>query len=164
MVVVAMAGGVATPLNAAAGGRGGGGGGRGGASRGGAARDGFRGGYGPGLRVGGNWGWGPGWGWGLGLGFAGGLIYSYLYPPYWYDYSIWPPYEYSYVPDVSTQYVVVPPAVPLPSTPAPAVSAPTTTVTTGTTGRLLYDAQGNPIGVLLVHPDGTQEFVPVSRN
>jgi hypothetical protein len=73
------------------------------------------------------------------------------------------------------QCVVVPQAMPVPvPVPMPQVPVPTPPVynsnptstqppATGNTGTVVYDANHNPIGVLITNPDGSKTFVPVGK-
>jgi len=79
-----------------------------------------------------NWGWGYGYGWRYGWGFGG----DYVYYPTWYAEL------------AANDFVIWPP--PKHST-AASVSA-----------QIVYDAAGNPAGVIISHADGTREYVPVT--
>jgi hypothetical protein len=66
------------------------------------------------------------------------------------------------VPQMAPAPVPMPPApAPAPpavyNTPPPAPAQPTSAST------VLYDANHNPIGVLVTNPDGSQHFVPVGK-
>ena len=117
---------------------------------------------------------GVGFGWGIGLGLLGGLAVSNVYGGNQYVYAAPPPVYY--YPQVAPQYVVVNPAptvvysTPAPSSPAPAPTlaaalAPVapTTVVAGKSGRVVYDSNAKPVGVIIVNADGSQEFVPLTQ-
>jgi hypothetical protein len=127
---------------------------------------------------------GIGLGLGFGLGLVGGLAYSNVYgvDQNVYVYTPAPPVYY-YAPQVTPQYVVVQsapavqqtaPVVPTPATPAPAVAqtapvapstaaaAASTPIVPGKTGRIVYDSNAKPIGVIILNADGTQEFIPLT--
>lgn len=113
-------------------------------------------------------GWGLGWGLGFGLGSA--VVYDslYAYPPVVYTAA--PPTIY-YVDQTAPQAVVVSPApAPVAAAPAPAQTAPAQTApaapaasAAGKQSRIVYDANGKPLGVLILSPDGKQEFVPLAQ-
>jgi hypothetical protein len=53
------------------------------------------------------------------------------------------------------------PAAAAPATPA-APSAPVTSAV-GKTGRIVYDSNSKPVGVIVSNADGSQEFVPLTQ-
>ncbi|HTB63881.1 MAG TPA: hypothetical protein VK737_09850 [Opitutales bacterium] len=113
---------------------------------------------------------GRGLGWGLGVGIGSALIYdafggpNYIYsPPVVYTS---PPVVYYSQPAPQTVVVYSPPApAAAPAlVAAPIASAPATiTSGTGKSGRILYDSNGKPVGVVVVDAEGKQEFVPLAQ-
>jgi hypothetical protein len=111
---------------------------------------------------------------GFGLGLLGGLAFNNVYAGYPYvvnTYTVPPPVYY--YPQTVPQYVVVNTA-PAPSVvyaPAPAAAAPATpaapsapvTSAVGKTGRIVYDSNSKPVGVIVSNADGSQEFVPLTQ-
>ncbi len=71
------------------------------------------------------------------------------------------------------QMVMVQPATPAPTVmmaapantvapaPAPAPTASSSTPMSSKTGKIMYDSNGKPVGVMVTDPDGKQEFVPI---
>jgi hypothetical protein len=82
------------------------------------------------------------------------VVYTEVMPPTYY-----------YVPQPAPQTVVVyaPPAPPAPVA-APVAPTPVTiTSGTGKSGRILYDSNGKPVGVVVIDAEGKQEFVPLAQ-
>jgi hypothetical protein len=117
---------------------------------------------------------GLGLGFGLGLGLLGGLAIDHAYAAPVYVYQDAPPVYY--YPQPAPQYIYVttpPPAPPAPvvvAAPAPAAApaAPAgsyapVALTPGKSGRIVYDSNGKPVGVIVASADGTQEFVPLAQ-
>ena len=111
---------------------------------------------------------------GLGFGIGLGLTRELFSPYSFYDrapgYVVYSTPVY-YAPQPYPPVVVYAPA---PAAPAPAIvynppaqPAPTSapaapvSIATGKTGRIVYDSNGKPVGIILLNPDGKQEFVPV---
>ncbi len=115
-------------------------------------------------------GFGRGLGWGLGVGIGSALVYDSFYSGYYQ-----PPVVYTaeaptiyYVPQPAPQTIVVNPA-PAPAAPAaaptaaPAATIAPTTATAAKMSKIVYDANGKPLGVILLNADGSQQFVPLAQ-
>jgi hypothetical protein len=110
---------------------------------------------------------GVGLGIGFGLGVLGGLavgnayaaspMYVYSDPPPVYYYQ--PAPQYVYVPAPPVPVVVAAPPAPA----APAASPAPVALAAGKTGRIVYDSNGKPVGVIVSNADGSQEFVPLTQ-
>jgi hypothetical protein len=117
-------------------------------------------------------GFGHGFGWGLGFGVGNALIYSSVNRGYYYQPSV----VYTTAAPAQVYYVQqpVPQTIVYNTAPAPVVTAPApivqttapaapTVSTSNMLSKIVYDASGKPMGVLLLNNDGSQEFVPLAK-
>jgi len=106
-----------------------------------------------------------GLGFGLGVGLGQSLFYPnyYVYQPGVVTYSSPTPVYYYYPQNTVTVYSPAPVAsAPTVAAPAPAPVAPAPVSSSASKlSKILYDASGKPIGVLVLNNDGSQEFVPL---
>jgi len=117
-------------------------------------------------------GFGHGLGWGLGFGIGNALVYNTFDRGYYYApsvvYTTAEPATVYYVQQPAPQTVVVnsapAPAAPV-AAPAP-VATPTAAPVASNASKMskvVYDASGKSMGVLLLNADGSQEFVPLAK-
>jgi hypothetical protein len=110
-------------------------------------------------------GFGGGLGWGLGFGLGSALVYdSYYYAPPPVVYTADAPTVY-YIPQpAAPQTVVVNPApAPVAAPAAPVAAAPAASNAGKMMSKIVYDANGKPLGVIILSPDGSQQFVPLAQ-
>jgi len=114
---------------------------------------------------------GRGLGWGLGIGIGAAIIndsFGYRPPVVYSPTVVYPapqqPVYYFVQPAPQTVVVAAPAPAPASVAAAPAAPAPApVAMGTGKSGRLVYDSNAKPVGVIVTGADGKQEFVPLGQ-
>ncbi len=110
---------------------------------------------------------GRGLGWGLGFGIGNALVYSAFDRGYYYNptvvYSTPAPVYYVEQPAPQTVYVNSAPAPVAAAVPVAIPTAAPVASNAGALSKIVYDANGKPMGVLLLNADGSQQFVPLAK-